>query len=647
VRDTSPVVDARRYCSASIRFPIGESLELVHSQHSGALRTLTPEAAALLDSCRTFKTIEEHARELGTMIASRRNQVDEMLMNASASILPSFIARLLRNGTTPKRRQTPKIDSRQFELIQNQLYEFVAGGLMVSDRDLMNLLAAPVDPEMPTRITSVGIVTHDRVAALTRCLESYIENAKRFDRNNEFVVVDDSEQPQARQNNREALESLKNQHCVNISYAGPDEKKRFAVELERRAGIPSDVLTFALFGLENLGPSIGANRNSLLLQTVGEMVLSADDDSVCRAAPSPQLDERLSFFSKGDPTQFWFFPTRDALINSATFVDKDILAIHEELLGKDLRGCVAEKEDVELSQASSEFLRGLDSGKQRVLFTFTGILGDSGMHSPHSYFLLADESRRRLVASDQQYKSATTSREILRVVNQPTISSSWWFPTTAFAFDNCDMVPPFFPVLRNEDGVFGVTVRSCFEETFVGCLPWALLHSPIESRSYTRADFSKSAASCRLCDILSACVSAFVPPLRATSKSERLKQLGEFLLESASLTLPEFEEFVRVQLYRVATGYASQLEADLRYHQGGPSYWADDVKTYLSTLVDALSRKEYVTPRDVVGLHNGESPGELTQMLVLSFGKLLCWWPEIVETAKEMKAEGLQLAVRI
>ena len=58
-----------------------------------------------------------------------------------------------------------------------------------------------------------------------------------------------------------------------------------------------------------------------------------------------------------------------------------------------------------------------------MTMTLDGLVGDSGMASPRYYLSLTGASRDRLVASPQAYRSAFESREVLRSVRQPTITT--------------------------------------------------------------------------------------------------------------------------------------------------------------------------------------------------------------------------------
>ena len=53
--------------------------------------------------------------------------------------------------------------------------------------------------------------------------------------------------------------------------------------------------------------------------------------------------------------------------------------------------------------------------------------------------------------------------------------------TTFFGFDNRLLLPPFFPVQRNADGIFGLVLQKCVDGSRVAFLPSVLLHAPAGS----------------------------------------------------------------------------------------------------------------------------------------------------------------------
>jgi len=64
------------------------------------------------------------------------------------------------------------------------------------------------------------------------------------------------------------------------------------------------------------------------------------------------------------------------------------------------------------------------------------------MHSPEGYLTLEGGSRERLIKSRSDYRSARSSRNVLRVVDRLTISDSVWCMTTALGW----ITALFYPV---------------------------------------------------------------------------------------------------------------------------------------------------------------------------------------------------------
>jgi hypothetical protein len=647
------MTETERFCGGGYQFPLSEGANLVVSPLDASTHVLPHHALALLNACRTFRTTEEHAREFYRNQREGHGRLDDMISELSSQLLPSVVAKLLnrrRRGEKGRGGETEP-DPAALELIKNQLEELAAAGLLISDNDLLALAGAAGGASCrPGRITTLGVVTRDRAVSLRRCLESYISSCLSYGRANDFAVMDDSASAAAREQNKRALTALKKKLGVEISYAGLEEKTLFAAALTSYGDCPPEVIKFALLPEGDYGTSVGANRNALLLHTAGDLIFSADDDTVCRLTPSQNLSDRLALFSGADPTEFWFFGDRQAALQSSVCEERDLLALHEELIGASLGDSITafrEGPGLSVERANSQFFRSLRAGAGRVLLVFTGLLGDSGMYSPQGYFLLTGESRERFARSEPAYLSACTSREVLRAASHRTLSCDWWSTATALSLDNRDLLPPFMPVLRNEDGLYGATVKAVFEHGYFGHLPWAIFHAPDEHRSYGPPDMTKGAAGPRLCDLLGACLTCreFWPGL--VSPEKRLRALGEHLMELGSLPLQDFEEFVRIQLLRSGSEYASRLEKQLRSYRGEPAYWAKGIEGYLAVWYETIRRERRITPRDLVEARGVEGARDLSRSLFYDFGRLLYWWPEVVEGAKRLRAAGRRLGAPV
>jgi hypothetical protein len=89
-----------------------------------------------------------------------------------------------------------------------------------------------------------------------------------------------------------------------------EEKRRFSHRLVREGGLPKELVQLALFDVHRMGFTAGANRNALLLGTAGELMLCADDDTVCHLVEPPGGDERL-VLTRGLPESGGFSRTAE------------------------------------------------------------------------------------------------------------------------------------------------------------------------------------------------------------------------------------------------------------------------------------------------------------------------------------------------
>ena len=238
-------------------------------------------------------------------------------------------------------------------------------------------------------------MTCNRLLSLIACVESYLDNCQRQDRQPDFIITDDSRDANAQRQTRVGLQALAQRFRATIRYAGLGERNRFAEALADESKVPLATIRFALIGDARCALSTGANRNCLLLETTGALVLSVDDDTLCRIAPLPYNDDAPRFVSDYDPTEFWFFRDRASALESVSFVEIDVLGCHEALLGTST---------LDMGDPN-------DAGGGHVAITLHGLIGDSGMGSPRYYLTLSGASRGRLIESLDSYQSAFRSRD--------------------------------------------------------------------------------------------------------------------------------------------------------------------------------------------------------------------------------------------
>ncbi|MFL6194096.1 MAG: non-ribosomal peptide synthase/polyketide synthase [Thermoanaerobaculia bacterium] len=517
------------------------------------------------------------------------------------------------------------------------------------------------DPgEDSLRVTSVAFPTCNRPEVLERGLASYAEAAG----GRRFVVMDDSRDPAAREEYRRRLSGLRRRLGVEIVYAGLEEKLRFAADLAGE-GVPPDVARIALLDPEGVGLTVGANRNALLLQTIGEGVLSVDDDTLSRVAPSPEREEGVAFLSGTspgtaflsgrDPGEIRAFADRAGALASLPLEAADLAGLHEAALGRDLPSWLAglagrdPEAPAALDGGDPAFLRALAEGG-RVRVTTNGWVGDCGWHSPSFYMLLSGASRRRLLASEEGYRRGTASKEIVRYVPRPTVGNGDSFMATLFTgLDNRGLLPPFPPVLWGEDLLFGIVLQLCFGDARVAHLPGVAAHEPLEFRAFWPGEMTRGASGVDHSRMVSALLDGFRPDRSAAPESE-LRRLGSYLEGVAGLEPAAFDDLARRSVLARAAAFAQDLEERLESPaDGGPAreQWAADVRRYLGLLRRHAAEPGFAVPLDLLYGRSADEARNLARRLLLNYGRLLSHWPDLVAAARRFKARGRGLAEEV
>jgi hypothetical protein len=586
---------AEEYRTADLEFfPAGPDLALVYSRDTGAAAFYRPDVLDLLSSLRDFRTLDDHLRQY---LADRPD--------VPAGPLQRELIQLCRAGFLTRRDEPPATGTAN-----------------------------------PNPIGTVGFPTRDRPALLRRAVASYAENCLRYDRQVQFVVLDDSPQPDGAA--RAGLAELGRRLGIRISHAGRAERAAFAAELAEAGRIPVEVLRYGCLGEpapeEAAAEStVGANRNSMLLHAVGEPLFSADDDTVCRLAAPPRQDRQLRLVAEDDPLDTWFFADRDEAFGSVADTEQDLLGLHEEFLGQPpatvLGTAGAADWADELSPAALRRLRGRPG---RILLTSNGTVGDCGWDNPYFALFAQGDSFARLTASAADYRRAGASRELAQAVRQPTITEHPQ-PRVAICLglDNTEMLAPFPPTGRAEEVAFGAILTRCYRDGYGAHLPWLIRHDPEGTRQFSQ----QPPFLIGLGSWLPACIGRYDPGT-VLDPADRLVGLGGFLSALGRWPAEQFDEFVRFTLWESMSALIAGLTERLDGAEPAPAFWAADARRFIAT-----ARRQALAP--VAELYAGLGGRPALQRSLVRFGELLSWWPRIVATAAELRADGRRLAVPV
>ncbi|MBZ5714862.1 hypothetical protein [Nannocystis pusilla] len=530
--------------------------------------------------------------------------------------------------------------------IASGLERLAAAGMFVA-RDALRRPDAR-DPEPPP-IDLVAIPSADRPVQAARAAASLLAGAARHGLTRELVVADGSADPSVRAAYRDRLADLARQHGARVHLIGADERREFLARMAARGHDPA-LVAFALDDPERTGMTYGTGRNALLLHAAGRRFVCVDDDVIARPVrPHDPLPGLTVFTGEGEgydhyqPQDIRFYPDHAAALADACWSDDEALAGHAPMLGRSLPALIAgvpADEPVEFDDCLDRaILRRLRAGQGRVRVTFQGLLGDLGWYAPTWLLLFDGANRERLLAGDESYRRIITStRQALRLVRRATVGDGRFCQGAILGLDHRDLLPPFFPVGRYEDGVFRTTLRALDDAALFGHVPSALVHEPPAERRWAPGDIWRPGSWVRLGELVVQCIRALASTTDFPGLAAHLRGLGR-------LAPAEFRAIVSLRLWRQKELYITHLERLLADHKARPSAWADDVRRHLDAIAEHAARPEYPAPRDLVSdTRDPDAALALAQRLVGRFGDLLAQWPDIVATARELADAGHPLA---
>jgi hypothetical protein len=516
--------------------------------------------------------------------------------------------------------------------VREALHDLLHKGLLVEEGRLIPSVNDA--PEFDQPITSLAFLTADRVSLLHRSLTSYSENCRSYGREVEIIVMDDSRSEAAR---GEYLSCLRNMNDDRlIQYGGSNEKISYIRHLMHK-GIDPDIARFAILGKFRIETcTIGANRNCVLLDTVGELVLTADDDTICRLVPHPERDDRVHFGAHENPRDAWFYNTRAEVSASVKWQSCDLLGEHERTLGKQLAKIAIQTpaNQVDTAKACRHLLNGLQHADAKVVFSMTGMAGDSGAGYAQNLLMSSKQVLEKLSENEAVARRAFASREVLWVARSPTITHNPQCQAAGLGLANNELLAPFFPVGRNEDGVFG-TLNLLIPTFFQSHVPVALFHDAQPGRTY--APLPPFPIASLILSLIS-----FTAPAQSRTMQATLRSIGRGLLDIADFPGQEFWDLLFTAVSRRSAEVTRLLHLRSRKMADCSTYLQEQIEQYREHIFACLTSFDACVPYEFSGLPK-ELARQQTRELVQNAGRLFYAWPDLVEAAHDLKREGIRL----
>jgi hypothetical protein len=575
---------------------LGSGSTLLLDGRSGRQMAVSPEVAAALARCNTFRPLGEHAGALVAAIPQLRGQLAD-------------VGRVLTSVRD--------------------------AGLLLNAREVCDRLSASatIAPSLPP--TRVFIITCDRPAAVTRLLDSMLQ-AGSLSRHEGLFLVDDSRDPDNARQNREAATRFNLGSAVPLHYVGAEAQRGLLAELA--AALPGEAAAIRfLIDRERWAghQSYGLARTVCLLLSVGRRCIVLDDDVLCRTVLPPLSRDGIGF-GGGLSRELACYASEQELLQRARFGDTDPLSGHAACLGLPLAQAVARLGATSigpgaLRDTSAALLSSLRADSP-LLVTQCGSWGDPGTTHTHWFQQLEPESVQRLLQSPGGLAGAMRNRHYWLGRSRPNIGKMAVM-SQATGLDNSALLPPYFPVWRGEDYLFAAMVARLHPHAAVLDYPWCVPHLPLERRGGREPAAPLAARGgltlCARYLVARAEPAAGVSPaMRLAGVAQQLRELGEY----------DSSELLALFRRELAQQQAEQLERLQRQLQLAPRFGCSEWESYLRSGVEEVSRalQAPASPTGIPGLPAGVSEEYLLRQgrtLLAEFGAALAAWPLIREAA--------------
>ncbi|WP_139240122.1 glycosyltransferase family 2 protein [Fodinibius roseus] len=446
--------------------------------------------------------------------------------------------------------------------------------------------------------------------------------------------MDDSDE-ETSQNGRAVAKILQHHQIENL-WVDRSYRLKFAGAIAKNSAVPESVTQFALLGDARCGIRTGAARNTLLLLAAGKRSVQVDDDTICRITPSPGRKPGMVLSSE-NCNQYWYYNSPDKAFKYPQYEDIDFLSLHESLLGTHPGTLIEEQPKVNIDRLEGRLLEALNDRETRTVVTYLGGLGDSGMFRHWQRLCAQGDSFRRLIEEASAYQNNVRTRQLFRGPAQLTIGDGPFCMAMNIGMDTRQLLPPFMPVQRRQDGVFGLLLRLCFKRTCRGYVPYAILHDPPTRSARIGLSHALSTGPLRTNDILEAVLYSHNRWPMNQNSSYNLRITGDYLLDLSRLPPKRFKGQLRKICLQLIRRQINYFERCIYNRIDVPQYWQRDARRVVSNFQKLMLQENIGLPSDLMG--NASERLTLFQQLIGKFGQLLIHWPKIWETAIHLRHE--------
>lgn len=569
---------------------------LIHKLSDSQL-IVAPEVSVALASCTTFQSIKKHVDMLTSTIPQLAGQqadvtkVLEMVRDAGLLTTAEEVSKRLNSKDEPATNALPR--------------------------------------------TRIFIITCDRPAAVQRLAQSMLF-AGNLSRHEEIFLIDDSRDPQNAEMNRKTVQQFNLTSPRDMRYVGTSAQEQLLRALIQELPDKEQGIRFLIDRSRwAQHKSYGLARTLCLLLSVDSRAIVMDDDVICAAVASPYKSEGLAFGDTAREVEF-YASEQDILARTAK-TDFDPLTGHAQCLGMTMAQAMNKlgtgtPDARDLQDANAAFLSQWHADSP-VIITQSGTMGDPGTPETSWVYTVDPASAQRMLASPGGLEGALANRHYWMGQPRP-IFTKMAVISQVTGLDNSRLLPPYFPVFRGEDYLFGAMVEYLHPQSTVLEYDWCVPHFPMEERkgsTDSKAETGKGSIN------PSKYITDHTLYETGVCAETRLNGLAQLVKE-----LSETSDRGLLTLYRteVAESQGKQikrLSAKLAEASPKTQAWQDHLQQSLANVSAAMNTT--ARPEDIPGIPDSfESQDILDEFRTFTgeFAVALQDWPSIREAAKSV-----------
>ena len=489
---------------------------------------------------------------------------------------------------------------------------------------------------------SIAVISCERSELLNSALESIAAGIVNVKRDLSIKLFDDSISEKEISNNRKALSSIEEKHATATFYFGKEEKKELVKILYDNCAekIPDkNIPEFALFGSKKYvhlaGP--GSNRNAVLLRNAGKKIISFDDDTSYNFVTSRNVSNCLEISSIKDPDRY-IFP--DKIKAKKHIINKDFNSFSyiKEILGQKTNTIIknADEKKIQLftEDLTSENCGSLTEGRSKIKAVMLGIYGGKWYDNPFGVYYLNNPGGNNLFKKKAEYEFLKKRPYSLMLPDHLTLSRAPYFVASCMAIDAQEIVPPFPPCGRNEDGIWASIMLALEETSFIAQIPYAIYHDISNKKDFTEKDFEDTTASFGIMTLL--IVDYIKEKLFSLFRKITYKTLGNYFVFLSGISEKSFLSLCHDLWLEYTANSIERLEKLLIENRRRPKHWAVDTEKYIDLLQKQSAVPENAVPKELRLNYQIPKALNVYKSFFKDYGELLINWPEIWEAALEI-----------